>query len=47
MKIRKAVIKDVPELATLMEQLGYPTTVDVFCKKKVQSIAVYKFVYTA
>lgn len=28
MKIRKAVIKDVPELASLMEQLGYPTTVE-------------------
>jgi GNAT superfamily N-acetyltransferase len=28
MKIRKATINDVPELAALMEQLGYPTTVE-------------------
>jgi GNAT superfamily N-acetyltransferase len=28
MKIRKATIKDVPALASLMEQLGYPTTVE-------------------
>lgn len=28
MKIRKATINDVPELAVLMEQLGYPTTAE-------------------
>jgi GNAT superfamily N-acetyltransferase len=28
MKIRKATLKDVPALASLMEQLGYPTTVE-------------------
>jgi N-acetylglutamate synthase-like GNAT family acetyltransferase len=28
MKIRKATINDVPELAALIEQLGYPTTVE-------------------
>jgi GNAT superfamily N-acetyltransferase len=28
MKIRKATINDVPELAALMEQLGYPTTAE-------------------
>nr|WP_299095504.1 GNAT family N-acetyltransferase [uncultured Metabacillus sp.] len=28
MIIRKATIKDIPELVILMEQLGYPTSVD-------------------
>ncbi|MFB9760145.1 GNAT family N-acetyltransferase [Ectobacillus funiculus] len=28
MKIRKATIKDIPELVSLMEQLGYPTSVE-------------------
>ncbi|WP_299095109.1 GNAT family N-acetyltransferase [uncultured Metabacillus sp.] len=30
MNIREATINDVPELASLMDQLGYPTSVDTF-----------------
>lgn len=30
MEIRKAILNDVPEIVPLMQQLGYPTTVEQF-----------------
>ncbi len=38
MNVRDASINDIPELVPLMEQLGYPTSVDKF-KKRFNAIA--------
>lgn len=45
MNIRKATINDVPELVSLMDQLGYPTSVDTF-KIRFNAITVNQHYYT-